>query len=295
MQHPIQGVNTAIITPMNNQGGVDYEQLKVQVERQKRCGNNIFCGGTNGEFFTLTTKERIEVAQTCCEQATGVINVTAHIGAITLKETLELGHAMESLGLKAVSVITPWFAKLRDEELISYFTHVADTITLPVYLYNIPARTGNTISAEVAEKLADHPNIYGIKDSAGSYESLHAFHLVSQRHNNFDVLTGPDSLILRGFQEGSYGCISGIANIVPELVQKIYHHFTDHQMDHAQAVQAQVTSLRTNLYGMAFAPAVVKESVKVLGYAVGDSRYPVTFNDAERANIRRALVDAKVL
>ncbi|MFM2481928.1 dihydrodipicolinate synthase family protein [Celerinatantimonas sp. YJH-8] len=295
MQQPISGVNAAIITPMNAQGEVDYEQLKVQVDRQKKCGNNIFCGGTNGEFFALTTEERIKVAQTCYEQAAGTINVTAHIGAVSLAETLKLGHAMEKLGLKAVSVITPWFAKLRDQDLISYFTQVADTINLPIYLYNIPARTGNTITPEVAHKLADHPNIFGIKDSAGSYDSLHAFHLVSQQHDNFGVLTGPDSLILKGFQEGSCGCISGIANIIPELVQKVYHHFNDQQTDQAEAVQAQVTALRTNLYGMAFAPAVVKESVKVLGYAVGNSRYPVIFNDAERAQMRQILTEAQVL
>lgn len=295
MQYPISGVNTAIITPMNQQGQVDYQQLEQQVDRQKQCGNNIFCGGTNGEFFALSLDERIKIAQTCLERSQGAIRVTAHIGAVSLTDTLVLGHAMEELGIKAVSVITPWFAKLRDEDLIRYFSQVADAINIPLYLYNIPARTGNTISPEVADKLANHPNIYGIKDSAGSYESLHQFHLVSQKHDNFSVLTGPDSLILKGFQEGSCGCISGIANIIPERIQQIYHHFNDHQNELAETVQQQVTALRTNLFGIAFAPAVVKESVKVLGYAVGDSRYPVVFSDAERAQMRQVMHTASVL
>lgn len=281
----ITGVYTAIVTPFSARGELDGDALRQQIKRQKQAGNNIFCNGTNGEFFMLSEQEKIQVTEICLEAAGDGTGVMSHVGEISTRDTIRLGRQIEKLGVRAVSVITPWFAALRPQELITHFRAVADALTVPVYLYNIPARTGNTLTPDVVRVLADHPNIKGIKDSAGSYESLHGFHEVSQQFADFDVLTGPDSLIYRGFTEGSAGCISGIANIIPAQVNAVYRHLQENQPAAAEAVQADINKIRTDLYSIAFSPAVVKKAVNLLGFNVGESRYPVEFTQDETQKI----------
>lgn len=286
MNTPISGPYAAIVTPFNPDGSLNENGLRAQVERQIGFGNNIFCNGTNGEFFVLTDEEKRRVTAVCIEQAKGRVSVVSHIGELTLEQTIAHGKDVQPLGLDAVSVITPWFSALRETELINYYRQVADSLDIPVYLYNIPARTGNTITPAIADALASHPNIYGIKDSAGSYESLSGFLEVARKHNQFDVLTGPDSLILTGFQEGCIGCVSGIANIVPGLVNQIYTGFKNDDLQSANQAQERINHLRDNLYPIAFAPAVVKKTISLLGEDVGESRYPVCFTDDDVNKIK---------
>lgn len=286
MTEVMKGPYVAVVTPFNQDGTLNEAELRNQVERQISFGNNIFCNGTNGEFFVLSDQEKRRVTEICVEQAAGRVDVVTHIGELTLQSTIEHGLAVQNSGVKAVSVITPWFSALREQELVEYFTAVADSLDVPVYLYNIPARTGNTITPQVAETLASHPNIYGIKDSAGSYESLQGFLQVAAKHEQFDVLTGPDSLILTGYQEGAIGCVSGIANIVPDLVNQIYQAFKGNDVEQAQAAQEVINYLRSHLYPIAFAPAVVKQTLNLLGENVGPSRYPVRFSQTDIEQIQ---------
>lgn len=136
---------------------------------------------------------------------------------------------------------------------------MADALTVPLFLYNIPARTGNTLQPETVRTLAAHPNIIGIKDSAGSYESLSGFLQATADCQDFAVLNGPDSLIHQGFVDGCSASISGLANVVPEAINAIWARF--HAGDIAGSHQAQenVTGLRTALYSIGFSPAAVKK------------------------------------
>lgn len=285
----VKGPYTAIVTPFDSDQKLNTKALRTQVTRQISHGNNIFCNGTNGEFFILSKEEKLTVLNTCLDQANGDVSVITHIGEITTKETIEHGLQVQSLGCDAVSVITPWFSALRKQDLIAHYSEIADALSIPVYLYNIPARTGNTITPEIAAALAKHPNIFGIKDSAGSFESLSGFQSVANDFENFDLLTGPDSLILKGFQGGAVGCISGIANIVPDKVNAIYTHYSNGEMEKAVQVQEQVNQLRSRLYGIAFAPAVVKKSLMLMGHDVGENRYPVKFNPDDISEIKSVL------
>ncbi len=281
MTSPITGPHVAVVTPFDEQGRLDEAALRAQVRRQLSHGNKIFCNGTNGEFFVLTDEEKLRVTEICLDEAQDRNLVVTHIGETNLAQTIAHGKAVAEMGIQAVSVITPWFSALRPQELIRYFQQVADAVPVPVYLYNIPARTGNTITPEVAAELAKHPNIYGIKDSAGSLESLQGFLNVSKDAEDFDVLTGPDSLILTGYQQGAVGCISGIANIVPELVNQVYTGFTEDNLDLANAAQERINHLRATLYPIAFAPAIVKKTMNLIGEKVGESRYPVHFDSED--------------
>ncbi|MDZ7321048.1 dihydrodipicolinate synthase family protein [Kosakonia sacchari] len=287
MSKQINGVLTAIVTPFDADGEVNPQALKQQINRQLAAGNGIFCGGTNGEFFVLNEQEKVAVTATCVDEVAGRMPVVAHIGEIATRDTIRLGKQIEKLGVDAVSVITPYFVPLKQDELIAHYTAVADALSVPVFLYNIPARTGNTIEPQTARTLAAHPNIIGIKDSAGSYESLSVFLQAVKDCENFDVLNGPDSLIHQGFVDGCSACISGLANVAPQAINAIWSRFQAGDIDGSRAAQENVTGLRTDLYRVAFSPAAVKKALHIMGYDVGDSRYAVTFSEQQHQQIRQ--------
>ncbi len=189
----------------------------------------------------------------------GSAPVVAHIGEISTRETIRLGKQIARLGVDAVSVITPYFVPLKQDELIYHYQTVADALEVPLFLYNIPARTGNTLQPETVRKLASHPNIIGIKDSAGSYESLSGFLKAAEGIDNFDVLNGPDSLIHQGFVEGCSACISGLANVAPKEINAIWARFNAGDTEGSRLAQESVTGLRTDLYSVGFSPAAVKK------------------------------------
>lgn len=289
MSNVINGVLTAIVTPFTTEGAVNIQALKQQVQRQLRAGNGIFCGGTNGEFFVLNEAEKVAIARACVEEVAGRAPVVAHIGEVSTRETIRLGQQIEKLGVDAVSVITPWFVPLKQEELICHYTAIADALKVPVFLYNIPARTGNTIEPQTARELAQHPNIIGVKDSAGSYESLKDFLDAVRDIRDFDVLNGPDSLIHQGFIDGCSACISGLANVAPDEINAIWTRFKEGDIRASQQAQENVTGLRIDLYKVAFSPAAVKKALQLMGYEVGNSRYAVNFTPAQCEQIKQTI------
>ncbi|MCS2164939.1 dihydrodipicolinate synthase family protein [Scandinavium manionii] len=289
MNHPISGVLTAIVTPFDEDGALNIAALKQQVNRQLAAGNGIFCGGTNGEFFVLNEAEKVAVTAACVEEVAGRAPVVAHIGEVSTRETIRLGKQVEKLGVDVVSVITPWFVPLTQQELINHYTAVADALSVPIFLYNIPARTGNTIEPQTARKLAGHPNIVGIKDSAGSYNSLKGFLEAVKDIPDFDVLNGPDSLIHQGFVDGCSACISGLANVAPNEINAIWAHFKAGDIGASHAAQESITGLRTDLYKVAFSPAAVKKALQLMDFNVGESRYAINFSEDSISEINQVL------
>lgn len=287
MNKKINGVLTAIVTTFDREGAFDPVRQREQVRRQINAGNGIFCGGTNGEFFVLNEQEKIAVTTTCVDEVNGRAAVVAHIGEISTRETIRLGKQIARLGVDAVSAITPWFVPLKQQELIDHYQRVADALTVPLFLYNIPARTGNTLQPETVRTLAAHPNIIGIKDSAGSYESLSGFLQATTDCEGFDVLNGPDSLIHQGFVDGCSASISGLANVAPEAINAIWARFSAGDIAGSHQAQENVTGLRTALYSIGFSPAAVKKAVSLQGFEVGESRYAVQFSADEQQQIRQ--------
>ncbi|MEN4975605.1 dihydrodipicolinate synthase family protein [Pantoea eucalypti] len=287
MNKKINGVLTAIVTTFDREGAFDPMKQREQVRRQINAGNGIFCGGTNGEFFVLNEQEKIAVTTTCVDEINGRAPVVAHIGEISTRETIRLGKQIARLGVDAVSAITPWFVPLKQQELIDHYQRVADALIVPLFLYNIPARTGNTLQPETVRTLAVHPNIIGIKDSAGSYESLSGFLQATADCDGFDVLNGPDSLIHQGFVDGCSASISGLANVAPEAINAIWARFRAGDIAGSHQAQENVTGLRTALYSIGFSPAAVKKAVSLQGFEVGESRYAVQFSADEQQQIRQ--------
>ncbi|WP_312836948.1 dihydrodipicolinate synthase family protein [Pantoea sp.] len=287
MTKKINGVLTAIVTAFDRDGAFNPAAQRAQVKRQLDAGNGIFCGGTNGEFFVLNEQEKLAVTETCVDEVNGRAPVVAHVGEISTRETIRLGKQAAKLGVDALSVITPWFVPLKQDELIYHYQTVADALEVPLFLYNIPARTGNTLQPETVRTLASLPNIIGIKDSAGSYESLSGFLKAGEGIDNFDVLNGPDSLIHQGFVDGCSACISGLANVAPEAINAIWTRFQAGDIAGSREAQENVTGLRTDLYSVAFSPAAVKKALALLGQDVGESRYAVRFSADDEQKIRQ--------
>lgn len=275
----ITGPFVAIVTPFDGDENVNAAALRRQVDRQAKAGNGAFCAGTNGEFYALSFEEKVQVAATCVEAAAGRVPVLAHIGEVATQQTIALGKAIQGLGVKAVSVITPYFIACSQAELIDHYRRIADALTVPVYLYNIPGRTGNTLQPETVRTLADHPNIIGIKDSAGSQESLDAFLAIAREHASFDVLVGPDSLVLHGLRNGAAGCISGLGNVCPVTLNGIHSAFVAGDQDAADQHQNRFSALRKELYALGFPPAMVKRALCHAIPEVGFSRAPVLIAD----------------
>ena len=268
------GTFVAIVTPFDASEAINEAALARQVERQAAAGNGVFCAGTNGEFYALSFAEKIRVAEICIEAAAGRIPVLAHIGEISTHQTVALGREIAKLPVDAVSVVTPSFLACSQTELVAHYRRVADSVAKPVYLYNIPARTGNTITPETARILAEHENIVGIKDSAGSQESLDGFLNVAKERDDFEVLVGPDSLILHGLRHGAAGCISGLGNIAPVTLHAIY---TSHRAGDSAAAdkhQEHYSTLRKELYAHGFPPTMVKTALRAVMPDVGFSRMP---------------------
>lgn len=292
----ISGPFVAIVTPFDGDEQVEIAALRRQVKRQATAGNGVFCAGTNGEFYALSFEEKLAVAEACVEAADGRVPVLAHIGEISTRQTILLGKAIQGLGVKAVSAITPSFIACSQAELIAHYQRVADALTVPLYLYNIPARTGNTLEPQTARILADHPNIIGIKDSAGSQESLDAFLAIARERDDFDVLVGPDSLVLHGLRNGAAGCISGLGNIAPVTLNGIHAAFVAGDAAAADAHQTRFSALRKELYALGFPPAMVKRALRSAVPEVGASRLPVCISaelDARIAAIAAEYVELR--
>lgn len=275
MSMKVEGVLTAIVTPFDGQGHVDFAALQRQVERQVKHGNGVFCAGTNGEFFTLNATEKAAIAKTCAHTATGRVPVVAHIGEISTHETIELGKEVADAGVDAVSVITPWFVPMSQDDLIAHYTQIADEMPVPMFLYNIPPRTGNVIKPETAAKLADHPNIIGLKDSAGTQDSLDGFLEIAKGRDDFAILVGPDSLIHHGMINGALGSISGLGNLIPATVHAIVAAAKKHDLKAGEQAQEHCTELRKALYALGFAPTMVKRALACIQPDVGASRTPI--------------------
>lgn len=273
------GPFVAIVTPFDQDEWIDMAALRRQVARQAAAGNGVFCAGTNGEFYALSFEEKRRTAELCVEAADGRVPVLAHIGEISTLQTIALGREIARLGVKAVSAITPSFIACSQEELIGYYRRVADALTVPLYLYNIPARTGNTLTPDSARILAEHPNIVGIKDSAGSQESLDGFLAVARERDGFEVMVGPDSLILHGLRQGAAGCVSGLGNVAPVTLNRIWTAFQAGDDAAADAAQAHFGQLRKDLYALGFPPSMVKRALFHAMPEVGHSRGPVLIAD----------------
>jgi 4-hydroxy-tetrahydrodipicolinate synthase len=272
----------ALVTCFNDDETVNYAATRAQVRRQVAAGNNIMCAGTNGDFTALTFDEKVRLCGEVVDEVGGKAKVIVNAGMPATFETILLAREFEKIGVYGIAVITPFFIACTQDGLVRHFTSVADAVTTPVYLYDIPARTQNHIEPETAKALAAHGNIAGIKDSGGAQETLEQYLQVSRDVPGFEVYSGPDHLVLWAFRNGAKGCISGLGNVMPETLAAITRAFNDGDEAAAERAQEAFGAFRKDLYGLGYPPALVKRSLYLIDPSVGASRQPALLPDPEQ-------------
>ncbi|RLQ88874.1 dihydrodipicolinate synthase family protein [Notoacmeibacter ruber] len=272
----------ALVTCFNDDETINYEATRNQVRRQVAAGNNIMCAGTNGDFSALTFDEKVKLTGEVVDEVAGKTKVIVNAGMPATFETVLLAKEFDRIGVDGIAVITPFFIACTQDALVRHFSTVADAVETPVYLYDIPARTQNHIEPETARTLAKHGNIAGIKDSGGAQDTLEAYMAIGREEDGFDVYSGPDHLVHWAFQNGARGAISGLGNVMPEVLAQIVNCFN--AGDEAGAAKAQETygSFRTDLYKLGYPPALVKRALWVMDHSVGASRQPALLPDPEQ-------------
>ena len=269
-----QGIITPIITPMHEDESVNLQELRVQVNRQIACGvKGIFCLGTNGEVYALSTEENLEIIKTVVEETQGRVPVYAGTGCICTRDTIELSLQAKALGVDALSVVSPYYVAVSQDDLYQCFSEIAAAVDLPIVLYNIPARTGNNIDYKTVKKLAAFKNIVGVKDSSGNFDNTLRY--IENTDSRLSVLAGNDSLILWTLLAGGAGAIAGTANVFPEIAVKIYDLWQAGKMEEAKAEQFRLRPFR-DVMAMSNPNSVVKRAMNLLGYPVGPARKPVS-------------------
>ena len=277
----IKGIIPPIITPMNEDESFNEAEFRNQIERQIEGGvHGIFCYGTNGECYALNTQEKEEVLKVAVDQIKGRVPVYAGTGCITTKETVEMSKRAEALGADILSVITPYFAAVSQEELYEHYATVAEAVKIPIVLYNIPARTGNAIAPDTVGRLAEIDNLVGAKDSSGNFNNILEY--IAKTDKNFSVLSGNDALIIWNLLAGGTGGIAGCANLYPKTMSSIYDLFMEGKIEEAKAANASIASFRACFkYGNP--NTIVKTAVALMGHPVGKCRAP--FNQVPEAGI----------
>lgn len=281
----------ALVTCFNDDETVNYAATRAQVRRQVAAGNNIMCAGTNGDFTALTYQEKVRLCGEVVDEVGGRARVIVNAGMPATFETILLAKEFAAIGVDGIAVITPFFIQATQDGLIRHFSAVADAVTTPTYLYDIPARTQNHIEPATARTLADHGNIAGIKDSGGAQETLEQYLAVAREVPGFEVYSGPDHLVHWAFQNGAKGCISGLGNVMPDTLAAIVTAFNAGDAAAAEAAQEAFGAFRKDLYTLGYPPALVKRSLYIMDPSVGASRQPALLPDAEQdAKIAALLV-----
>jgi len=280
----------ALVTCFNEDETVNYQATRAQVRRQVEAGNNIMCAGTNGDFTALTFEEKVRLTEEVVDEVAGRVKVIVIAGMPATFETVKLAREFDRIGVDGIAVITPFFIACTQDGLVRHFSTVADAVTTPVYLYDIPARTQNHIEPETARLLAGHGNIAGIKDSGGAKETLEAYLAVAKDIDGFEVYSGPDHLVLWALQNGAAGCISGLGNAMPLVLAGILKAVNSGDIAEAERQQAIFAAFRTDLYALGFAPAMVKRALYLQDASVGASRQPALLPNKEQDDLIAAIL-----
>ena len=215
MKHTVfEGTATALVTPMNDDLSVDYDALGRLIDFQIDSGiNAIVAVGTTGESATLEYAEQKDVIRFTVDRVAGRVPVIAGAGTNNTLHVLENVRNACEAGADALLVVTPYYNKATQNGLIAHFTAVADTSTVPVILYNVPGRTGCNLLPATVAKLADHPNIVGIKEASGNMSQL--VELVALCGDKLDIYSGEDALNVPIMSMGGKGAISVLSNVMP--------------------------------------------------------------------------------
>ena len=267
------GAGVAIVTPMNADGSINFDTLGENIEYQIANGTDaiIICG-TTGESSTMTDEEHVECIRYCIEKVNKRVPVIAGTGSNDTRYAIDLSKQAEALGADALLVVTPYYNKTSQRGLIAHFTAIADSVNIPIILYNVPSRTGVNIALDTYVTLSKHKNIVAVKEASGNISAIAK--IIEKCGNDLDVYSGNDDQIVPIMALGGKGVISVLSNVAPKETHEIAQYCLDNNIAKAAEMQIKYLDLANNLF-IDVNPIPVKEAMNLMGMNAGECRLPL--------------------
>ncbi len=287
----ITGSIVAIVTPMLEDGSLDFDSFASLIEHHVKSGTDgIVVVGTTGESPTVNIEEHSELIRFCVEKVAGRIPVIAGTGANSTAEAIDLTRYAKKVGASACLSVVPYYNKPTQEGLYHHFRSIAEAVDLPVILYNVPGRTGADMANDTVLRLAEIPGIVGIKDATGSIDR--GCNLIARAPKDFALYTGEDMVACPLILMGMQGVISVTANAAPKLMHEMCTAALAGDAATARALNQKLVALHRQLFCEAN-PIPVKWACQQLGLIKGGIRLPLTplsseFHEPVRAAMRQA-------
>ena len=274
-----RGAGVAVITPFT-ETGINYPELGRIIEDQIAGGTDaIIITGTTGESATMTDAEHREAIRYTVEQVKGRIPVVAGTGSNETSYAIELSKYAEHVGADALLLVTPYYNKCTQNGLAAHYTAIADSVSIPAILYNVPSRTGVNIKTETYVQLAKHPRIVAVKEASGDLSAI--LRLRAAVGDELAVYSGNDDQIVPILSLGGQGVISVLSNIAPRMTHDICQNYFDGNAAEAARLQIACADLVDALF-CEVNPIPVKTAMRRLGYDAGPLRKPLS--EMEPAN-----------
>ena len=299
MMQPLQGSFVALVTPMLENGSLDFDALEALVEWHIESETNgIVSVGTTGESATVSVPEHLEIIKKTIDFVDGRVPVIAGTGGNSTQEAIDLTQTAAELGADYALIVTPYYNKPNQEGLFQHFIKIADSVEIPQILYNVPSRTACDLRPDTVMRLASHQNIVGIKEALDSSERLSELIRISQSiadQKNFSVFSGDDPSFSSFMANGGDGVISVAANIVPKYISQICSLNLSDQFDHAE----ELNSILKNLYELLFVesnPIPVKWMLNRMKRIQSGIRLPlVPYNESFHEKTINEMIKLKLL
>ncbi|HZV79753.1 MAG TPA: 4-hydroxy-tetrahydrodipicolinate synthase, partial [Candidatus Binatus sp.] len=273
-------VVTAMITPMRDDGAVDYaEARRLAAWLGENGSTGLVLAGTTGESPTLTDAEKEKLFSEVSAAVRGRIRVIANTGGNDTHRSVELSKRAAQCGVDALLVVGPYYNKPPQAGLIEHFTAIADATQLPLVIYNIPSRTAVNILPETIATLADHPRIAGVKESSG--DLMQIGELITKVPKDFDVYSGDDHLTLPIMAIGGCGVVSVASHIAGEHIRAMCDAFADGDVAQAAQIHQMLLPLIKALFAVT-SPIPVKAAMQRFGFSTGRCRPPLCTLSAEQ-------------
>ena len=285
------GAGVAIVTPMTETGAVNYPKLEELIEYQIANGTDaiIICG-TTGESSTLTHEEHLEAIRFTAEKVAGRIPVVAGTGSNCTETAVYLSQEAEKYGVDGVLLVSPYYNKATQKGLIAHFTKIANSIKIPVVLYNIQSRTGVNMTPETIAYLAKNvENIVAVKEASGNISQIAK--VAQLCGDSIDIYSGNDDQVVPLLSLGGKGVISVLSNIAPRETHDIVAKFMDGDVKGSRELQLRALPLIEKLF-CEVNPIPVKAAMNMLGWEVGPLRMPLSEMEEEHQKELKAAMDA---
>ncbi|MBE7028873.1 MAG: 4-hydroxy-tetrahydrodipicolinate synthase [Ruminococcaceae bacterium] len=266
------GSGVAIITPFN-ENGIDFESFGKLVDfHLENSTDAIIVCGTTGEAATMPDNEHLSAIEFVVKRVNKRIPVIAGTGSNDTVHGVKLSKEAERLGADALLVVTPYYNKANKQGLVNHFKMIADSVQIPVILYNVPSRTGMNIALDVLEELKDIDNIVGIKEASGNMS--YVMELAAKFADRFDIYSGNDDIIVPVMSVGGKGVISVLANVLPKETHDICQLYLDGKCEESRKLQLKLLDLINSLF-CEVNPIPVKTAINLMGLNGGILRMPL--------------------